>query len=382
MELLKKYKPTTLNDIISNRIQIKKIKQLLESDSLTVIGIIGPNGCGKTLICQLLFNELNKDVLEVYNKESLNIIGNYMSNKTIESFICNRKKLIFVDNIDALVSTDKISLSILADIKKKYINSMIVLTGNYANEKQLCENFKNNIEFIKINYPSIRDTYLYICDILTKENIKYEDEELLDIITKHRGNIRDILMNLENTNNELNIVKISNTFKDYNIFEISKIIFRKTHSYETLSCINNISDVSYLIYENFPEEIYNNNTTKVISYYIKLNQYYINANILENYMYKTMNWKLFDNIQYLKIMGFNNILEIMPKKKTIKDIKYRYSQLLSKLSHKNIMNKKIKDEVPLMEWIQFSDYIIKKKEKKKYNKEDQNYLNTYDKYFM
>ena len=383
MELLKKYTPKSSSDIIGNKIQIKKLKELLKPPQ--IIGLLGPNGCGKTLILNLLFSELNYDVLEVYNKDTLNIINSFLSNRTIDSFVCKKTKAVLVDNIDVLSSTDKISLTILDECYKKYNKTLIVITGNFSNEKQLTETFKKNIEIIKVNYPCIRDSYIYISDLLTKESVEYDDEKLLDITTRHRGSIRDIMINMHQTQNELSIVKIDNTFKDYNNFEITKAMFLKPHSYDEVRHLDDINVISFMIYENFPEEIYNNYSTKFATLYIDLNRYFVTSNIYEQFMYKTMNWGIYDMMQHLKLMGYNHIISNLTKKKTRKDLKYRFSQLLSKLSHKNIMNKKIeaiKDTNMNMSYTDIlciSDNICKKKEK--YGKEEMNFINTYEKYF-
>jgi hypothetical protein len=45
---------------------------------------------------------------------------------------------------------------------------------------------------------------------------------------------------------------------------------------------------------------------------------------------------------YMRIHSINNAIHSVEKKQTTKDVKYRFSQMVSKMSHKNIMNKKMK----------------------------------------
>jgi hypothetical protein len=85
----------------------------------------------------------------------------------------------------------------------------------------------------------------------------------------------------------------------------------------------------------------------------------------------------------MRIMTILNILNDLERKKTYKDIKYRFSQLLSKLSHKNIMNKKIRginsNKFQIEELICIADK--RNSSKIKVSIDEQNFINTYDKYF-
>jgi hypothetical protein len=93
----------------------------------------------------------------------------------------------------------------------------------------------------------------------------------------------------------------------------------------------------------------------------------------------------------LRIYGTTNVLDGIPNKPNYKDLKYRYSQLLSKLSHRNILNKKVRNiyenKFDTIDLLYLTDKVLKtsKQKTKSKNKgltqEEQNLINTYDKYF-
>lgn len=406
MELLEKIKPTKIKDIIGNKIQIKYFLEVLKNENFShkIILLVGPNGCGKTLITNLVLNELNIKIFDVQKerhniKELLVIIKSFCNNKTIESFLNKKQRqCILLDNIDVLISTDRSIISLLEDVYS-YLeknNIFLVITCKNNEEKKILE-LKNKIELIRINYPSIKDVFVYLSNKLDLLGI--DDDTLLDLVNKYKGSIRDIILNIHSNDK---YIEIKNSFKDLTQFEIIKKISRQFHSIEQLMNLlkDDMNMVSYLLYENIPDELYlnydfKNSNTNFIDIYEKINQLYLYSSLFENYMYHNSEWIFYDLIQILKLYGVNILLNNITIKKNPKDIKYRYSQLISKVSHKNIMNKKIKgiyknnNDISIYEMLVLSDKIsVDKnintnglKRNKKYDMDECNFINTYQKYF-
>lgn len=60
MELYKKYRPKTLDEIVGNEEIVSSMKSLIESDNVPhTILLSGPSGCGKTTIARILQHELD-----------------------------------------------------------------------------------------------------------------------------------------------------------------------------------------------------------------------------------------------------------------------------------------------------------------------------------
>ena len=112
MEILLKHQPTSLKDVIGNRIQINKIIQILSCPKYEqkILGIIGPNGSVKSNICNLIFKKMYLNVLDLH-EFNLKTMLNFCNHKIIESFFKLKQK-IFLSTILILVLVKK-SLSSL-----------------------------------------------------------------------------------------------------------------------------------------------------------------------------------------------------------------------------------------------------------------------------
>ena len=107
----------------------------------------------------------------------------------------------------------------------------------------------------------------------------------------------------------------------------------------------------------------------------------------------TNSWEMYGYLCVLRLFGTYIIMNSLPNKAHMKPIKYRYSQLLSKTSHKQIMHKKIKDitsynrKMTFEETLCVVDNICRKVHPKDafvkgIEKEETNLINTYKKYFF
>ena len=57
MELYRKYRPETLEDMVGNEATIKSLKKELENGSHTFL-MTGPAGCGKTTLARIMAKEV------------------------------------------------------------------------------------------------------------------------------------------------------------------------------------------------------------------------------------------------------------------------------------------------------------------------------------
>jgi DNA polymerase III delta prime subunit len=359
MELCQVVVPQKLQQFAGNKYTIKCLNEFLQTHNRkNIICLIGPDGSGKTLLSKLLFNKFNYFVLEL-GRNSLNgediktVLQNFAKNKTIESFFTKQEKIVFVDDIDILTNIDKFILSKIIALNPLFIENgvKVFMTCNINDERKIQDCVKD-IEIFKIYYPCVKDSYVYISSCLDNANIDYDADRLLYIVTQCKGNIRDSILSIKNTNAELDCKSQQRTFKDMNSFEIVKQI---------LSQKSNINDIDYLmkgdlgvipfiLYENIVDELGTNykfkkgkNEKTLLDVYMYVNKYFVDASNLEDFAYSNMDWTLINYSNTMKMYSIHNSISELERKQTTKDIKYRFSQLLSKMSHKNIMAKKVKN---------------------------------------
>jgi hypothetical protein len=359
MELLEKITPKFSKDIVGNKLAVKNFTDILKNSKYCpkVIALVGPIGCGKIIICSLLFKELNFKVYNVSTKETLQIASSFIVNKSIDSYVSNpRPKILFLDNIEILLATDRNTMTLIDSCIPDLIrnNVFLVITSKLSEEKALTTAFKKSIEVIKLSYPTIKDSFVYLSTVLEDQ----DDEKLLAIVKAHRGNIRDSVLHLNQTMMEREMMVNERCYSEYNNFEIIQS-FMSNPSWNSVEVIleNDPSMISYLLYENILDEVYNNREANAtLKTFSKINNYLVQANILEKYMQESLNWNLYNVIQVIKIGGMYISIKDLKVKQTKKDTKYRFSQVLSKLSHRNIMNKKMSNiAIPNIDLINLID---------------------------
>ena len=406
MDILRKIRPTKIVDFIGSKLQIRKISEILsdiDHSPTPIICMIGPTGCGKSLACELLLAQFGFEVLDIkaqsVNGSDINVlIRNFLSTKSIEFFFNRRQKIVYIDDVDVLLTTERNIIAIVAENIElvKSANTIFLMTCKTNEEKKLLT-FKNNIGFVRLYNPNPKDTFVYLMNC---EHVNIPNEELLDIVNKHRGNIRDTVLNVHSSIIERERTYVENTFKNLSNFEIVKSLLTKSHSNEEIDHLlkNDTSLMSFMLYENIPEELYHNRNfrstgTTMLRTYLTINEFYSTSCDFEEYMYNSFDWNFVEYIARLRLMGITTELRKLPQKVRKKDNKLRYSQMLSKISHKNIMNKKIEGILFDNQAISYIEllYIINAVDEKLSIKslktngtltdDELNLINTYTKYF-
>jgi hypothetical protein len=270
MDTLKSIRPTSVADIVGNKFVIKNfIEHIKNARTPRLLALVGPTGCGKSLVCDLVFKELGLKCYSLDNKEAI-----LNSKDTLSSCLDSCKKVFIVDNVDALINTDK---NILAAIKSLVLkNTYMVLTYRPCSQKEICTRLKD-IETFVLGYPPIRDSFIYLSGCLG-----CEDEKLLSLTKAYRGNIREIVMNLHQASHETTITVQDRGFKDYSIFDIASC-FLVNPRWDLLEQISKTDPVmvSYIVYENIIEEAHCRAPNSVMMAYVMSNKYMVEANKME-----------------------------------------------------------------------------------------------------
>lgn len=123
MELYKKYRPKTFDEMIGNESTLASLKNMIAEDSLPhTILFSGPSGCGKTTLARILASELgctDNDIseLNMSHKELRGIEGanQIVSNIGYKSLTGN-KRVMILDEVDQMTSdAQKLMKKVLED---------------------------------------------------------------------------------------------------------------------------------------------------------------------------------------------------------------------------------------------------------------------------
>lgn len=353
--LLIKFAPTHVYDFVGNKILIKKLIESLKTHPSYTL-LIGPSGGGKTCVCDLILGMYDYNVLKINGDETEDLkslkrlLDNFMNNKTIESFFSSRKKVVFIDDVDILMSCDRNVNSFLLgfiDDATKSGRVSVIFTCSSSEEKRLTE-LKKKISCIRLTNPSQKDVFAYITNILDKEEVIYDHTKLLRLIDVHNNNIRNIFNNLHHlsySDDEMSEEKQRKLLFDANVFDVMKKLFFFKTSADGLRLISDNNIIPLLLYENFPNELFKNRIRQTKEKYcdsiLYINKMFIDAEIQEQFMYQNTEWSMYDNITILKCGSINNQLTKFERKKTRVFDTYVFTQILTKAALRCNYGKKL-----------------------------------------
>lgn len=362
------YVPKKLNDLIGRDESIAKIKSWLnnfynsESEQKNALYIEGPPGIGKTTLIQYILEDLKFDVYRVDGFEFKNTkifkdhCDNIMHSKNVLMMLNkNIRKAIFVDELEAIISTDKLIVGELLNIinehnikkrgrtKKKKINRntnpLIIVSHDIKNKK--VKEMMGDCDIINLTPIVDFKLYNWIKDIFIKENKEVSDIQIYNIINKCGGDLRkiyEIIQNIIFTNN----LEISDDAID--ICEKKEIDLSLNNILDILYRNKNLSPSDIIYYfdhdkVNIPLMYYENNIQYIESFKenymedaMKIYEHFSHSNVIESYIFNDQKWQLNDFFCNESIIIPRNIISNIQNRKTPKPFFVKFSIVLSKTS--------------------------------------------------
>jgi len=260
-----KYVPKEFTDFIGNVEIVDRVIAWAESWRGGVnqkpILLFGNPGTGKTSLALLVAKQLNWQLFEMNasdlrDKESIEkIAGAATANATL----FGSKRLILLDEIDAMQSQDRGGGSAILSILKE-ANNPIILTANDAFDKKLVSIRANCeiLEFKKINYLSIAKRLREICVL---ENIEFDDEAVKELARNCGGDFRSALLDTQSLSPKItmdNVKSLSFRERKEKIFPVMAKIFKGKNIKEIKDAVDSV-DVSLdllllWVEENIPRQ--------------------------------------------------------------------------------------------------------------------------------
>ena len=358
-DLLSKYQVTSLKDFVGNRSTILSLKKQFAEDGPIRGIVVGPPGCGKTLLCNLLLKEhSNKfDVLNVKCnavddiKAITQLVENFVARRTIESFFSKKRKLVFFDDVDAMMYTDRGLSAFLAtfvcDAVKENNDVSVLMTCSLSEEKKIAD-LKKRVPVVRLANPSAKETLAYVVNILEKEQIDYAPTKLVELVDTYR-NIRNVCTNLHQLSLNKEAIAKEKDMRflfDSTNFDITKKILTRNLSMDSIRLVGDNYVVPLLVYENYQREIFHNRLKQPLPWYYTniatVMDSTMDAEVIEKHMFTSMDWSTYDCIVILKCGYLNNIVNSIPRKKVCKDLSYNFTQSLTKAATRQSYGKRLK----------------------------------------
>ena len=195
MELwVEKYRPTTLEEYVGNETIKSKIADYLKQGSIQNLLFHGVAGTGKTTLAKLIAKNLNCDLLYINASDERGI--DTIREKIIpfaSSISFNDIKIVILDEADYL--TPQAQATLRNTIESCSKTTRFILTCNYL--ERIISPLQSRCQTFEITPPSKTEVNNKCKSILSKEDISYENNDVLTVIDTHYPDIRKIINTLQ-----------------------------------------------------------------------------------------------------------------------------------------------------------------------------------------
>ena len=200
---VEKYRPRTIEECILPEDTKQVFKGFLEQGEIPNLLLSGSAGVGKTTIAKALCEELGADSYVINGSDEGRFLDTVRNQaKTFASTVSltseSRHKVIIVDEADN--TTPDVQLLLRASIEEFQKNCRFIFTCNYKNKIiQPLHSRCSVVDFgIKKDKQKLAAAFFgRVCEILTKESVKYEEKVVAEVVTKYFPDFRRTLNELQ-----------------------------------------------------------------------------------------------------------------------------------------------------------------------------------------
>ena len=197
---VEKYRPTKIDECILPEGSKKSFQGFLDQGEIPNLLLSGPAGVGKTTVARALCDQLGASYLLINGSDegrSIDTIRNKVKQFATSISLTSgaAHKVVILDEADNM--TYDVQMILRASIEEYHSNCRFIFTCNFINK--LIDPIKSRC--IVVNFtikPShkekLQEQFFYrIRDILTKEEIKYEDKIIAKLIRRYYPDWRRLL---------------------------------------------------------------------------------------------------------------------------------------------------------------------------------------------
>lgn len=191
---VEKYRPLKLSEYVGNDLLKAKIKQYIDSKDIPHLLFYGKAGTGKTTLAKLVTKSIKCDVMYL-NASDEGGIGTVRDK--IRGFAStigfNKLKVVILDEADYLTPEAQAALRNMMETFSA--STRFILTCNY--HERIIEPIVSRCQSFAITPPSKKDVAVTLMNILTKESVKFEKENIALLVNSFYPDIRAVINNAQ-----------------------------------------------------------------------------------------------------------------------------------------------------------------------------------------
>lgn len=201
-----KYRPDTVKDIVGD-FKDKIMKHLGQPKAIPNFLFYSKSpGTGKTTLAKAIINDLGCDKLIINSSDDrkIDVIREKVKKFAItQSSNPDVKRCIFLDEVDGML---KASQDALRNIMETYAsNVFFIFTCNSI--IKVIEPLRSRCLTLSFAYPKKEEVYNYLVGVCEKENMKYSEEGIKELIEINYPSIRNCILALQDLHiQELDVV--------------------------------------------------------------------------------------------------------------------------------------------------------------------------------
>jgi replication factor C large subunit len=303
-----KYMPKNFDEFIGNIEIVETAKKWAQDwqdgKSSKPLLFFGTSGTGKTALAYLIAKEMNWQIFEmnssdIRNKDAIErIVGSGASNSTL----FGSKRLILIDEVDALQSQDRGGSSAITSIIKTAKNPIILTANDVYGDKKLValRSLTQMLEFKKINYLSIAKKLREVCD---KENIEYDPDAVKQLAKNSGGDFRSALLDVQSLSDGITMDLVNDLYprmRKEKIFSVMGKVFKGHNLHEIRQMVDNSEVSSDLLLrwveENVPRQYEGEDVAKAFNYLSR-------GDIFQARIFKRQHYGFLKYVYFLSTIG-------------------------------------------------------------------------------
>lgn len=331
----------------ANYRQVNEIKQYVGATSPKVVLVVGALGAGKSSLYTMLHNEGKYEILLVNDSNfSATMVQNFVNHRTIESFFAKRRKLVFIDDVDAILPPKQL-LSTVTDTRSI---CTVIMTVKSSEEKKFMITCKRIVDHkITLGTPNHKDCFQIVMERY-RDDDSIDQERVIALIKAQRCNIANVVMLIDQAravasgsgeddtdSNDANGSEPQSANSDifhYNVYDIVRDVYMTDMSEDYLVRVSNKdqSIICPLIHENLLNVPLSVTEQREI-YDVLCDTDLIDRHVYVNCIWNT-NWVMNN---YLRCKTVNRIVS----RKTTRPFDIAFTQQFTRLSSRMNFKKKL-----------------------------------------